>query len=271
MTHLAPTPDAPPLSRADLTRRVRRYALVEAAAPAPEAWLQTWAPGLSETAGALDLARPDPLALDLRTTAVQLGRLNRYAGASVEPWSVADHCRLAARIAERVLTAGMSCDRRRWRIVAECLLHDVPEVATGDVPAPTLRRLDALIPGFRAVYAEHLHEPILRAVRVACGLPAALHVDDAAVVQLADMTARALEVQHLLPEPPRPWRPLPDPPALRDLGITGALRATPGADRAADGWLVALHDALGMAGARPLRDIPDPEHRRAEAQRLMGA
>lgn len=239
-------------------------------AAASQHWVQGWAPDAGGTAPAYHIAAPDPLALEPRALGVQLARLNRFTGATCESWNVADHQRLVARIARRWVARDVACDRRHWRIVVECLIHDVPEVITGDIPAPALRYLETVLPGSRAAIDHHLHAPMLRAFRVACGLPPAPPIQaDTTLIHRSDLTALAVEKTHLMAEPPAPWPPLPAPPPLAGLGIRGALRASATPDAAAEAWRRALEEALDMLGVRPLWHLP-ADVAAVHAARLMG-
>lgn len=60
---------------------------------------------------------------------VQLGRIPRFAGATVVPWSVLGHCYFCNRLACRDY-------KNRIDVSIACLIHDFGEILTGDIPSP---------------------------------------------------------------------------------------------------------------------------------------
>lgn len=137
----------------------------------------------------LDLADPRPESISALDVAVGLSRENRYAGQSLEPYSVAEHALL---VADRVASLGMSA-----RLEAAALHHDDAEAFVKDVPAP----LKSMLQGYDEVESR-VRAAVLQALGVS-GLPV-----DAPEVKDADLWARAQEAGELLPSAGRGWRSL---------------------------------------------------------------
>lgn len=83
----------------------------------------------------IDVADPNPDAFDLLGLAIQLSRIVRFGGATVAPYSVAQHSILVVQI----LQAG-GCDTNTQRIG---LLHDAEESVTSDIPSPIKQALSS--------------------------------------------------------------------------------------------------------------------------------
>lgn len=75
----------------------------------------------------LQLMRPDPECLDIRTIARHLSRIARYSGATRDFYSVAEH---SVRGAYYYMERGMLSDAKSF------LLHDAHEALTGDIKSP---------------------------------------------------------------------------------------------------------------------------------------
>lgn len=84
----------------------------------------------------------------------------RFNG-TIGQYSVAQHCVLCAREAER-----LGFDRT---IALGALLHDAPEAYTGDMVSPLKRALTTLLPGFANEWAR-IEETILIAIYARAGL-----------------------------------------------------------------------------------------------------
>lgn len=150
--------------------------------------------------GVLDLRNPTPNDMNLRAIAGQLAKINRWAGATQLPLSVAKHTVLVASL----------CDIE-YRPYA--LLHDMHEALLGEIPHPvkvTLAEMGA------TDHLDRLQAALDEAITLAAGLPWPWPAAATAAVKAADLRALATE-----------WRdftnhPLPDwashyPPAPRAL------------------------------------------------------
>lgn len=127
-----------------------------------------------------------------------LSQLNRYTGATVRPYSVAEHC---VRVARRVRQ--LAPEHALWG-----LLHDASEAYTNDMASP-LKYQDELA-GFRAV-----EDRVQRCICDAFGLP---HEMPAAVHQ-ADRELLWTEAHALLRNGPRSdWGAGPPLPGVTGLG-----------------------------------------------------
>jgi hypothetical protein len=123
----------------------------------------------------LDLDRPGR-ALSIQNMAKALARIPRFVGATVEPYSVAQHAVLCAQAAPHA-----------HRLAA--LLHDGHEIVTGDIPKPVKILLgealaEAVAPLDRAIEREHGLAP--------CAL-------EHPTVTLIDRRLFATEVRDLMP------------------------------------------------------------------------
>lgn len=144
----------------------------------------------------LDLA---PEACDARTLAAHLAKVSRFGGATLAPYSVAQHS---------VLVATMLWDRGP-DVALYGLLHDAHEAYLGDIPAPA-RRAIAAIAGDAAPSPIAALERILNhAIHRTHGLQYPLPAATARAVHLADMRALATERRDLMPDTGPDWH-LPD-------------------------------------------------------------
>jgi len=82
----------------------------------------TWM--LTKSGRKVDLLNPKPDMICLDDIAYHLARINRFSGATSEPWSVAQHSIFAAALAE--------ADDHGAYSVLWTLLHDAHEAYTGD-------------------------------------------------------------------------------------------------------------------------------------------
>ena len=99
----------------------------------------------------IDFDDPDPDTILLEDIAHALSLMNRYAGHTPFPYSVAQHCVLASRMAPPGLEL-------------EALMHDAQEAYVVDLPSPLKR----LLPGYREV-----EQRIEAVIRKKFGLPVA--------------------------------------------------------------------------------------------------
>lgn len=81
-----------------------------------------------------DLADPQPDMVHLDDIVAALGKINRYTGHTVAPYSVAQHCLVVARL----------CPPEKF---LHGLLHDAPEAYVGDVSSP----LKSMLPQFKEI------------------------------------------------------------------------------------------------------------------------
>jgi hypothetical protein len=140
----------------------------------------------------LDLA---PEACDARTLAAHLAKINRFAGATTVPYSVAQHS---------VLVATMLWDRGPEAALYG-LLHDAHEAFLGDIPRPARRAIAALWGGTFDSPIDMLSRIIDHAIHRAHGLPFRLPPATARAVYLADMRALATERRDLMPDTGPDW------------------------------------------------------------------
>jgi hypothetical protein len=157
-------------------------------------WVQTW------TGQAVDLAAPDPGAIRRVDIARSLSRLARFNGHTEEPYTVAQHSVLVARLAS---AAWIGEAPAAFRLAA--LLHDAHEAYMGDIVAPV-----SFLPGFTAPVRQ-LKQRLQRAIHTRFGLPETLPEDWQRAIHCADLTALATEKRDLMAPPPRPWGALPHP------------------------------------------------------------
>ena len=83
-------------------------------------WMQT------RSGAAFDLIHPDPAMVDFREIAEALGQINRFAGHTSRPVSVALHTLTVAEITQKASPSAVP-----W-----ALLHDAHEAYTGDITTP---------------------------------------------------------------------------------------------------------------------------------------
>ncbi|MEM8626971.1 MAG: hypothetical protein AAGF32_03430 [Pseudomonadota bacterium] len=146
-----------------------------------------------------------PWPLTINQTARMLSRINRFHGATIAPYSVAQHSVHVAEIVANVPgVVVMPLD------AAYALLHDVHEVVVGDIPSPIKQLLTYQNPtgmiGFEA-----LCDAIDRSVFRAFGLPKTPSLPTHGAVKKADLIALATERRDLMPKSHHSWGPLPAP------------------------------------------------------------
>lgn len=76
----------------------------------------------------IDLPSPQPGQVDIGDVAVQLSRIPRFVGATLEPWNVAAHSLHCSALAE--------ADGASLQAQLAALLHDAHEAYMGDIPSP---------------------------------------------------------------------------------------------------------------------------------------
>ncbi len=81
--------------------------------------------------GLYDLGNIDPQMFELEGIGASLAKINRYAGRTPQPWSVAAHSLLVYELA----------DRKPW-----ALFHDAHESVLGDATAPGMKYAEAVSP-----------------------------------------------------------------------------------------------------------------------------
>jgi hypothetical protein len=127
-----------------------------------------------------------------------LARIPRFNGHTVEPWSVADHSRLVARLLP---------DDASPTLRLAALLHDAHEAYLGDITSPVAEalrgRADAgPLDGLKVLFDT--------AIAAALAFPPELFHDPR--IRHADRLALAIERHALMPAHPVPWPGLLDPP-----------------------------------------------------------
>jgi hypothetical protein len=145
---------------------------------------------LTRTGRRFHLAAPLPSMVCIEDVAWHLSLINRFTGATVRPYSVAEHCLLVVEILERAVSG----------IDALCLraalVHDAPEAYTNDLSSPMKRVVGP---------AWHQAERrIASAVHAHFGTAAAIE-RHAVAIHHADMVALATERRDLMPADPAPW------------------------------------------------------------------
>lgn len=137
----------------------------------------------------LDVHYPAAAHIAPPTIAWHLAQTNRFCGAAIRPYSVAEHSLLVAEIAERELHLDVHG-------LLYALLHDAHQAITGHVANP-----------HKATIGQPWHEfegKWERVIASAFGLYTARGVHREAV-RHANLMARASERQALLPRTPTPW------------------------------------------------------------------
>lgn len=158
--------------------------------------------------------------LDIDDVAAALAKINRFAGATTTPYSVAQHCLHVSEILE--------AEGHSAAIQMAGLLHDAHEIVTGDIPTPTKRLLGRLLDtveqdlgNLLGALEQDLDDRILCALK----LPD-LDLRSFPVVQ-ADMKALATERRDLLNPGDREWNlklPEPDEKWIHPMWWTKAAR-----------------------------------------------
>lgn len=146
----------------------------------------TWV--LTSTGHEVCLRHPMPGSINLSSIAHHLSLINRFCGATVRPYSVAEHSLLVCDIAEREFH--LDCHG-----LMAALMHDAHEFVTGDLATPAKEE----VPGWHAY--EYRFE---RLVRTCFALhTASAHHRNA--IKQADLIALATEREQLLPKAGGAW------------------------------------------------------------------
>ena len=146
------------------------------------------------------LNQPTAEHIRLGDIAHALARIPRFNGHTVEPWSVADHSRLVARLLPEDAPPTL-------RLAA--LLHDGHKAYLGDITSPVA---EALRRGADAGPLDGLKVLFDTAIAAALAFPPELF--HSPHVRHADRLALAIERHALMPAHPTPWPnllDLPDP------------------------------------------------------------
>ena len=160
-------------------------------------WTQTY------TGRAFDLVSPSPADVELLDIAYQLAGLNRFVGATHEPYSVAEH-------SVRVMRAVADECPDDYDLQLAALLHDAHEAYTGDFTTPVKDTMDA---GARA-WLSSLEGRVLGVICRWASLDIAMTAR--AEIREADARMCITERDGLMLVPPKPWslkaEAYPDPP-----------------------------------------------------------
>jgi hypothetical protein len=144
-------------------------------------WIQTY------TGKAFDLLDPTPDMVCIEDIAHHLALINRFTGATREPYSVAQHSVLCSRIVPH-------------HLALTALLHDAAEAYCTDVSRPMKEAMRRLVGG--PTPYDHISE------RVECAISLKFGVDLVRLppeVTHADMSMLGAERRHLHPSEPRAW------------------------------------------------------------------
>lgn len=145
--------------------------------------------------------------LSITDIAAGLAKINRFAGATYKPYSVAQH---SVHVSVLVKRMGGT-----WADAMVGLLHDAHEVAVGDIPSPARRELDGICRMSRRVQ-----------LGIEVGLFGQLVGSDTpGVVKHADLIALATEKRDLLAPAKRRWELELPPPDSRIIKPVGWVRA----------------------------------------------
>ena len=162
-----------------------------------------------ESGAMVDLARPNPATITIRDIAAGLSKINRFAGATALPYSVAQHCCVVARI---LRDGGAGLETELYG-----LLHDAHEAMVGDIPSPVVVALGRCRSDTKediSYLKKKLDAAIFAAVGLAPEMPALVEAD----VSYADRTALVTEARDLMAAP----LSLPGHPAPASFTITPA-------------------------------------------------
>lgn len=137
----------------------------------------TWI--LTRSGKHFDYADPQPDQINISDIAHGLAAENRFAGQTIKPYSVAQHCWHASFLVPHYLRL-------------EALLHDAAEAYMKDIPAP----LKAMLPDYKVI-----EKRVDAAIRARYRLPAVSSPE----VKHADLVMLATERRDLLPSDTTPW------------------------------------------------------------------
>lgn len=146
------------------------------------------------TGRSYNLDDPRPSDIVLPDIAHALARINRYQGATIRAYSVAEHSLLVAEICERELQISIGTPACHGLLAA--LMHDAHECYVGDISTPVKRAIGGAWYPF-----ERKHE---NAVRSAFALHVAARTHHEAIKR-ADLIALATERAQLMHPHAEPW------------------------------------------------------------------
>lgn len=167
-----------------------------------------------------DLARPDPAEVDLETMAGRLSRLARFnAVPECMALSIAQHSVQGAR--------AILSERKDPYLATLFLLHDGHEFVLGDEVTPKTKLMDAMIPGYAAIWAR-VKAAWDEAIYSAFDLPPPSRWTEAqkAVVHNMDQRMAAIEATALLgPRAAAQFGRMPAPRGAGPVQPWGAVKA----------------------------------------------
>ena len=138
---------------------------------------------ITRTGGTVDILNPDPNDIIPADIAEHLAKINRFAGATTVPYSVAQHCVLGSRAAPPELKGYF-------------LLHDAHEYITGD-PISPLKRALALISPTSAQALSDIQDNIDAAIHRAAALPWPINPREKHYIHQLDLRLLATERRDL--------------------------------------------------------------------------
>jgi hypothetical protein len=180
----------------------------------------TWS--LTFSASRFDLGRPKADDVNLTDISHHLSVINRFSGATIRPYSVAEHSLLVADIAElelRLPRAG----------VLAALMHDAHEAYLGDITWPVKQMLGERL--------QVLEASLERAVQMRYGLRTWAHTYREQI-RSADRRALATERRDLMPAHEDPWSVLIGIEPVSWVDLTSSERC----DRTWQEWRTAFVD-----------------------------
>lgn len=158
---------------------------------------------IATSSGVIDLLNPEYSALDLISLGKQLAQVNRWGGATIAPWSVAQH-------------SGMVVEQlpAEWRPYG--LIHDMHESIVGEIPTPAKQAMH-LLGGGDALH--RLVTALDKAITLTAGLRWPWPAEARAAVDHADAVALVTEARDVvLPSVDTSWTAaLPVAPLRRRL------------------------------------------------------
>lgn len=212
--------------------------------------------------GCFNINAPVAEAVEKTVVAHHLARINRWAGATVYPWSVAAHSLLVAAL--------MAEDKQPARVRLLGLLHDAHEAYTGDLSTPFQQALEAECPGAQAAI-KRIQARHDRVIFPAFGLDPMPSEAERAICKSYDLLALGIEARDLLKGGPLPaledyldrvagnWRARAWPDGLAELLGKPVYTAIPYVNFSQGivgrSWLHACEDALEVV----TREFADSE------------
>lgn len=130
---------------------------------------------------------PDFSGWTIQSLADMLAKVNRFGGATMVPYSVAQHSVLVSQIVE--MNGGSIADQKR------ALFHDAKETIIGDMTAPAKKALPAYVRRGLAEYEARIDAAIFKQFGVS---QHAMYTGNADPVRQADLCAAATEARDLL-------------------------------------------------------------------------